>query len=170
VITPEVEALRDQFEFPGKILQFAFGSDPGNLICPSLPAHCSYTGTHDNDTTIGWFNQLRSRKECRLRYLGCTSPAGIHWDLIRLALSSVGNQTLIPLQDVLGLGTEARMNVPSTAEGNWDYQSDALTQEVRDRLKTLTEIYGRALKQGQLGSSALDKGQVTLKTLYWQQR
>jgi len=100
-------------------------------------------------TTIGWFNQLSDHeKNAVWRYLGCTSPEGIHWDLIRLALSSVGNQTLIPLQDVLGLGTEARMNVPSTAEGNWAwrYQPDDLTSEVRDRLKTLTETYGRALK------------------------
>jgi len=93
---------------------------------------------HDNDTTIGWFNQLSDHeKNAVWRYLGCTSPEGIHWDLIRLALSSVGNQTLIPLQDVLGLGTEARMNVLSTAEGNWAwrYQPDDLTSEVRDRLK-----------------------------------
>jgi 4-alpha-glucanotransferase len=150
IITPEVEALRDQFEFPGmKILHFAFGSDPGN---PYLPFNYSrncvvYTGTHDNDTTVGWFNQLSEHeKNAVLRYLGCTSPEGIHWDLIRLALSSVGNQTLIPLQDILGLGGEARMNVPSQAEGNWAwrYQPNALTEEVRDRLKTLTETYGRA--------------------------
>jgi len=102
VITPEVEALRDQFEFPGmKILHFAFGSDPGN---PYLPFNYSrncvvYTGTHDNDTTIGWFNQLSDHeKNAVWRYLGCTSPEGIHWDLIRLALSSVGNQTLIPFR------------------------------------------------------------------------
>ena len=152
VITPEVEALRDQFEFPGmKILHFAFGSDPGN---PYLPFNYSrncvvYTGTHDNDTTIGWFNQLSDHeKNAVLRYLGRTSPEGIHWDLIGLALSSVGNQTLIPLQDILGLGAEARMNVPGKAEGNWAwrYQPDDLTEEVCDRLKALTETYGRALK------------------------
>ncbi len=151
VITPEVEALRDQFEFPGmKILHFAFGSDPGN---PYLPFNYSrncvvYTGTHDNDTTIGWFNQLSDHeKNAVLRYLGRTSPEGIHWDLIGLALSSVGNQTLIPLQDILGLGGEARMNVPGKAEGNWAwrYQPDALTTDVRDRLKTLTETYGRLM-------------------------
>lgn len=150
VITPDVEALRDQFEFPGmKILHFGFGSDPGNPYLPfNYPRNCVvYTGTHDNDTTIGWFNQLSDyEKEAVLRYLGCTSPEGIHWDLIRLALSSVANQALLPLQDVLGLGTEARMNVPSKPEGNWEwrYQPDALTEEVRDRLKTLTETYGRA--------------------------
>ena len=151
VITPEVEALRDQFEFPGmKILHFGFGSDSGNPYLPFNYSHncVVYTGTHDNDTTVGWFNQLSEHeKNTVLRYLGCTSPEGIHWDLIRLALSSIGNQTLIPLQDILGLGTGSRMNVPGTAEGNWAwrYQPDALTWEVRDRLKALTETYGRAL-------------------------
>lgn len=150
VITPEVEALRDQFEFPGmKILQFAFGSDPGN---PYLPFNYSrncvvYTGTHDNDTTVGWFNQGSDYEKHKLwLYLGCMSNEGIHWDMIRLALSTVANQAIIPLQDVLGLGTEARMNVPSKADGNWGwrYQPDALTDELGDRLKTLTETFGRA--------------------------
>jgi len=150
VITPEVEALRDQFEFPGmKILQFAFGSDPGNPYLPfNYTRNCVvYTGTHDNDMTIGWFNQLSDHeKNAVLRYLGCTSSEGIHWDLIRLALSCVANQAIIPLQDVLGLGTEARMNVPSQAEGNWAwrYEPDALSEEVCDRLKTVTQTYGRA--------------------------
>jgi 4-alpha-glucanotransferase len=150
IITPEVEALRDQFEFPGmKILQFAFGSDSSNPYLPfNYLRNCVvYTGTHDNDTTVGWFNQLGDdEKNGVLRYLGCTSPEGIHWDLIRLALSAVGNQAIIPLQDILGLGTQARMNVPSRGEGNWEwrYQPDALNQELRDRLHTLTETYGRA--------------------------
>lgn len=150
VITPEVEALRDRFEFPGmKILQFAFGSGSGNPYLPFIyPHNCVvYTGTHDNDTTVGWFNQLSNHeKEDVLRYLGFTSPEGIHWDMIRLALSSVANQAIIPLQDVLGLGNEARMNVPGKPVGNWEwrYQSDTLTQEVGERLKTLTETYGRA--------------------------
>lgn len=150
VITQEVEELRDKFEFPGmKILQFGFGSDPGNPYLPfNYQRNCVvYTGTHDNDTTVGWFNQLSEHeKQSVLTYLGCTSSEGINWDLIRLALSSVANQAIIPLQDVLGLGTEARMNVPSYAEGNWDwrYQADAVTEELGDRLKTLTTVYGRA--------------------------
>jgi 4-alpha-glucanotransferase len=150
VITPEVEALRDKFEFPGmKVLQFAFGSDTGNPFLPfNYPRNCVvYTGTHDNDTTVGWFNKLSDyEKDAVLRYLGCTSSEGIHWDLIRLALSSVANQAITPLQDVLGFETEARMNYPSKPEGNWEwrYQSDALTQELRTRLKTLTKTYGRA--------------------------
>jgi 4-alpha-glucanotransferase len=150
VITPEVEALRDKFEFPGmKILQFAFGGGSDNPFLPfNYPRNSVvYTGTHDNDTTIGWFNQLSAyEKERLLLYLGCTTSEGIHWDLIRLAMSSVANQAIIPLQDVLGLDTSARMNFPSTVEGNWAwrYREGALTEELRDHLKILTHTYGRA--------------------------
>ncbi|ABA21444.1 4-alpha-glucanotransferase [Trichormus variabilis ATCC 29413] len=157
VITPEVEALRDKYEFPGmKVLQFAFGSDPGN---PFLPFNYSrnfvvYTGTHDNDTTVGWFNTANDyEKNNLLLYLGSVSPEGIHWDLIRLALSSVANQAIIPLQDILGLGNEARMNFPSIAEGNWAWRYDSATlkDELSDRLKILTKLYGRA-PQGKQGN------------------
>ncbi|MGM3305932.1 4-alpha-glucanotransferase [Anabaena sp. WFMT] len=150
IITPAVEALRDQFEFPGmKVLQFAFGSDPGNPFLPFnyLRNSVVYTGTHDNDTTVGWFNSANDyEKQNLLLYLGSISPDGINWDLIRLALSSIANQAIIPLQDVLGLGTQARMNFPSTAEGNWDwrYQADVLSGELCDRLQNLTKLYGRA--------------------------
>ncbi|MBV9385391.1 MAG: 4-alpha-glucanotransferase [Chroococcidiopsidaceae cyanobacterium CP_BM_ER_R8_30] len=149
-ITPEVDALRDQFEFPGmKILQFGFGSDIANPYLPfNYQRNCVvYTGTHDNDTSIGWFNQLSAQeKEAVLSYLGCTSSEGIHWDLIRLALGSVANQAIIPLQDILGLGSSSRMNVPSRAEGNWAwrYQPGALTEELRNRLQAITTTYGRA--------------------------
>ncbi|MCC5630444.1 4-alpha-glucanotransferase [Nostoc sphaeroides] len=150
VITPEVEALRDKYEFPGmKVLQFAFGSDPGNPFLPfNYPRNAVvYTGTHDNDTTVGWFNSANDyEKQNLLLYLGSISPEGIHWDLIRLALSSIANQAIIPLQDVLGLGNEARMNFPSVAEGNWEwrYQEGALREELGDRLKVLTRLNGRA--------------------------
>ncbi|KZL50405.1 4-alpha-glucanotransferase [Nodularia spumigena CENA596] len=150
VITPEVEALRDKYEFPGmKVLQFAFGSDPGNSFLPFNYTRNAvvYTGTHDNDTTVGWFNQANDwEKRNLLLYLGCISDEGIHWDVIRLALSSIANQAIIPLQDILGLGTEARMNFPSTAEGNWGwrYQPSLLTAELGERLKNLTQLYGRA--------------------------
>ncbi|MFW9257509.1 4-alpha-glucanotransferase [Nostoc sp. KVJ20] len=150
VITPEVEALRDKYEFPGmKVLQFAFGSDPGNPFLPfNYPRNAVvYTGTHDNDTTVGWFNSANDNEKHNLwLYLGCISSEGIQWDLIRLALSSIANQAIIPLQDVLGLGNEARMNFPSVAEGNWEwrYQAGALRDELRDRLKVLTRLNGRA--------------------------
>ncbi|MBD2311416.1 4-alpha-glucanotransferase [Desertifilum sp. FACHB-1129] len=150
VITPEVEALRDQFEFPGmKVLQFAFGDDPGNPFLPfNYPRNCVvYTGTHDNDTTVGWFNQLSDYERDKVQtYLGHFSPDGIQWDLIRLAMSSIANIAIIPVQDLLGLGTDARMNFPSKAEGNWAwrYQSGTLTQELSQRLKQLTFSFGRA--------------------------
>ncbi|WP_353929162.1 4-alpha-glucanotransferase [Okeanomitos corallinicola TIOX110] len=150
IITPEVEALRDQFEFPGmKVLHFAFGSDPGNPFLPfNYPRNAVvYTGTHDNDTTVGWFNTTNDyEKQNLLLYLGSISPDGINWNLIRLALSSIANQAIIPLQDVLGLGNEARMNYPSTAEGNWEwrYRDGVLSEELGDRLKNLTQLYGRA--------------------------
>ena len=150
VITPEVEALRDQFGFPGmKILQFAFGSDPGNPFLPfNYIRNCVvYTGTHDNDTTAGWFEQIPDyERENLMRYLGCIDPEGINWSLIRLALSSIGALAITPVQDLLGLGNEARMNFPGKAEGNWGwrYRPGALTWEVGDRLRSLTQAYGRA--------------------------
>ena len=149
-ITPEVEALRDLFEFPGmKILQFAFGPGAEKRFLPSnYRCNCVvYTGTHDNDTTVGWFNQLSPQDRVAVRrYLGYISPEGIHWDLIRLAHNSVANQAIIPFQDILGLDSFARMNFPGKTVGNWGwrYQSAALTLEVRTRLKTMTEICGRA--------------------------
>jgi len=151
VITPEVEALRDGFGFPGmKILQFAFDSDRAN---PFLPFNYTnrncvvYTGTHDNDTTVGWFEARSPEEQQRLiDYFGCVCEEGIHWNLIRLALGSVANHAIFPLQDLLGLGTEARMNMPGQAEGNWGwrYQEDDLTPQLSDRLKDLTYLYGRA--------------------------
>lgn len=158
IITPEVEALRDRFEFPGmKILQFAFGSGPGNPFLPfNYGRNCVvYTGTHDNDTTVGWFDHLSPyERDSLMTYLGAVSPDGIHWDLIRMALSSIANQAIIPLQDLLGLDTSARMNFPSTAEGNWAwrYRPEALSMEhehaagrmLCHRLKRLTELCGRA--------------------------
>lgn len=152
LITPEVEALRDEFNFPGmKILQFAFDSDADNPYLPFQYEKNSvvYTGTHDNDTTVGWFNQRSPEQQERIRqYLGCLSNDGIHWDLIRLAMGSVSDLSVIQLQDLLGLDTEARMNAPSQQAGNWGwrYWSGALTSELSDRLRYFTEMYGRTLK------------------------
>jgi 4-alpha-glucanotransferase len=150
VITPDVEALRDQFGFPGmKVLQFAFGSDNGN---PFLPFNYSrnfvvYTGTHDNDTTVGWFDKLSGRERDRfLLYSGGISAAGVHWDTIRLAMSSVANIAIFPLQDVLGLDGTARMNFPGVAEGNWEWRYNAavLNEPLALRLKNLTLLCGRS--------------------------
>lgn len=149
LITPEVEALRDEFGFPGmKILQFAFDSDFTNPYLPFQYERNSvvYTGTHDNDTTLGWFNKRSHEQQERVRqFLGCTSADGIHWDLIRLAMSSVSDLAVIQLQDILGLDTDARMNAPSQEMGNWNwrYWPEALTPELAGRLRYMTEMYGR---------------------------
>lgn len=161
VITPEVDALRDQFGFPGmRVLQFAFGDDPkADYYRPhNYPRNCVVcTGTHDNDTTIGWFRgseinhttqskkQREKERQLALKYLG-TDGREINWDFIRLALMSVADTAIIPMQDVLGLGSEARMNIPGSNKGNWRWRftPDALTSEIADRLKELAVLYGRA--------------------------
>jgi 4-alpha-glucanotransferase len=151
VITPEVEALRDRFAFPGmKILQFAFGSGPSNPYLPHnhVREAVVYTGTHDNDTTAGWFGELPAKEKKQiLDYLN-TDGKSISWDLIRTAMSSVAAISIIPLQDVLVLGKSARMNVPGTSAGNWSWRFtfDSLSEVDSARLHHMTEIYGR-LKQ-----------------------
>jgi 4-alpha-glucanotransferase len=149
LITPEVETLRDELGFPGmKVLQFAFCGDPTH---PYLPHNyeCNYvvyTGTHDNDTTLGWFDSAsQEERTYAQKYMGVHGDQ-INWDMIRLALMSVANTAILPLQDVLGIGSEGRMNTPSRASGNWSwrYTEGMLTEAVRDRLEDLTEIYGRA--------------------------
>ncbi|UZQ53121.1 4-alpha-glucanotransferase [Trichothermofontia sichuanensis B231] len=150
IITPDVEELRDRFEFPGmKILLFAFDSGSDNPYLPFQYIHncIVYTGTHDNNTTIGWFNEAEDwKRQAFERYLGRFGHWGIHWDMIRLALSSVADWAILPLQDVMGLGGEARMNFPGTSQGNWvwRYRSEMLNSEMGDRLRHMTEIYGRA--------------------------
>jgi 4-alpha-glucanotransferase len=148
VITPEVEALRDQLALPGmRILQFGF-SDGTN---PYLPHNFErrtvvYTGTHDNDTTVGWFHALpEAERDYLHRYLPQASAETIAWDLIRLAWASVADYALAPLQDLFSLPTEARMNMPGKAEGNWRwrYRAEMLTGELLDRLAELTEVYNR---------------------------
>ena len=150
VITPEVEALRDKFSFPGmKILQFAFDDDRDNGFLPYnyTDRNCIvYTGTHDNNTTVGWFEERSPEAKARVvDYLGCLCDDGIHWAMIRLALSSVGNTVVLPFQDILGLGTDAKMNTPSQASGNWSWRcrAEAFNDELSGRLKYLTYLYGR---------------------------
>ncbi len=149
VITPEVEALRDEFGLPGmKILQFGF-TDPDN---PDLPHHyvphrVVYTGTHDNDTTRGWYASIpEGERDFARRYLGRgAEDLDIAWDLIRAAFASVARFAVIPLQDVLDLGTEARMNYPGRLGGNWAwrYSADALTPARQERLRDLAVLYSR---------------------------
>jgi 4-alpha-glucanotransferase len=149
-VTPEVEQLRDRFEFPGmKILHFAFGSDPGNPFLPfNYVRNCVvYTGTHDNDTTLGWYHSREDWERTAIgRFLGHITSDGIHWDLIRLAFSSVANLAIIPVQDLLGLDGSARMNFPGKPDGNWEwrYLEGTLNSGLAECLKTLTQTFGRA--------------------------
>ncbi|HXG19255.1 MAG TPA: 4-alpha-glucanotransferase, partial [Methylomirabilota bacterium] len=156
VITPEVSALRRQLGFPGmKVLQFAFDGDARNPYLPHnyTDQHCVvYTGTHDNDTTQGWFHAAPPEQQVQvLHYLGCADAADLAWKFIRLAWSSVATLAIAPLQDVLGLGSEGRMNVPGQPAGNWRwrYRSDALDPAVSARLAELTRLYGRDVIQVQ---------------------
>ena len=159
VITPDVEELRDSNGFPGmKILQFAFGGDAANHDLPHnyTANSVAYTGTHDNDTTVGWWRSQegkgstrdaaeisREREHC-LKYLN-TDGSDIHWDFIRAVWASVAHTAIAPVQDLLGIGNEGRMNLPASGSGNWfwRYRSGALTKDITERLKELTEIYGR---------------------------
>ena len=166
VVTPEVTALRDDFGLPGiKILQFAFGTDPNapDFLPHNYPRNAVvYTGTHDNDTTAGWFHdpgsgtrsaeQTEKERRVALTYLGhdATAPtevAGrdIHWQMIRTILMSVANVAIVPAQDLLGLGSEARMNRPGTDQGNWAFRlaAGALTPALAARLRTLCATYDR---------------------------
>jgi 4-alpha-glucanotransferase len=156
-MTPEVEKLRDSFGFPGMhILQSAFGGDAKNLDLPhNYIKNCvAYPGTHDNDTIVGWFegqntNEQKEQKlstagEHCLKYLA-TDGSEINWDFLRSAWSSVADTAIAQLQDILGLGNDARMNLPATTSGNWNWRlpKNSLTDEIVSRLKDLTEIYGR---------------------------
>jgi 4-alpha-glucanotransferase len=159
VITPAVEALRERFELPGMaILQFAFGTDPQ---APDFKPHnfprnrVVYTGTHDNDTTLGWWTgdvghstrsslDIVNEREHARRYLAITGSE-VHWDFIRAALASVADTAIVPVQDLLGLGSEARMNEPGTIGGNWRWRMlpGQLSDDIAGRLALLAETYDR---------------------------
>jgi 4-alpha-glucanotransferase len=160
LITPEVGAQRARFGLPGmRVLQFGFGGDPRtNEHCPhNYTRDCVvYTGTHDNNTSVGWLHEveppessgpldpMQAERATALKYMA-SDGRQLQWDMIRLALASVGDLAVIPMQDVLGLGQEARMNYPGRPEGNWEwrYTADMLTDELSGRLRGLTELYGR---------------------------
>ncbi|MDZ4719043.1 MAG: 4-alpha-glucanotransferase [Roseiflexaceae bacterium] len=151
VITPDVEEIRDGFGLPGmKVLQFGFG---GTGEDPYLPhnhiQNCVvYTGTHDNDTTLGWWRASSDHERTFTQmYLG-RDGSDISWDLIRIAFMSVADTAIVPMQDVFGLGTEARMNLPGRLGGNWNwrYLTDDLHPELAERLHLLTRLYGRLRK------------------------
>jgi 4-alpha-glucanotransferase len=158
LITPEVEALREQFGYPGMaILQFAFDGQDSNFIPHRyIRDLVVYTGTHDNDTTMGWWQStgtgdstrsaeaVAGEKAYARRYLA-TDGSDMHWVLIRATLASVANTVLIPMQDVLGLGSEARMNLPGRQAGNWGFRFTwaQVTPALTERLRALTTTYER---------------------------
>jgi len=152
IITPEVEKMRDALGLPGmKVLQFAFDSDEKNAYLPHnfSSTNCvAYSGTHDNDTTVGWYfsDKVAATSKARaMRYAHSQPGSPIHWDFIRMALASVAAVAMIPLQDLLGFGSDCRMNTPGTPKGNWRWRVAPrfLTDEVRDRLRDLTVFYNR---------------------------
>ena len=158
LLTRDAEILRDRFKFPGmRIMQFGFGGG-GYHLPHGFPRRCvAYTGTHDNETIVGWFQKLckAARKKgspaaaelVRVKkYLNSTGE-DIHWSFIRALMQSVADTVIFPMQDILGLGAEARMNIPGTAEGNWDWRltPGALTDDLAARLRDLSTTYDRIL-------------------------
>jgi 4-alpha-glucanotransferase len=144
------------------ILQFGFGTDPQapdfrpHNFSPNLVV---YTGTHDNDTTVGWWTggtghstrsdtDLEAERDFARRYLAIADDREVHWDLIRAALASVADTAIAPAQDLLGLGSEARMNQPATASGNWRWRltPGQLTPDIARKLGVLTETYERTIR------------------------
>jgi 4-alpha-glucanotransferase len=151
VMTHSVEDLRDSFNFPGmKILQFAFDSDAGNAFLPhNYPQNCvTYTGTHDNDTTIGWYSTAPEVEKHRLREYTRSDGSQPEWELIRLGMLSVADQAIFPLQDYMSLGGEHRMNLPATVGNNWlwRYTPDMLHNIDEGRIKMLVEMGNRKAK------------------------
>jgi len=149
VLTPEVESLRDRFAFPGmKILQFAFGGEANGAFLPHTYGRNAvvYTGTHDNDTTAGWWAEAtEGERDYLRRYLDrdVTDPC---WALLRLGMASVADTFVVPAQDLLRLGSGARMNFPGRASGNWAWRvpAHALDPEIAGRLRELAILFGRA--------------------------
>ena len=148
IITPDVVALRERINLPGMaVLQFAFGDAGAHIYLPHRLTHdrVIYTGTHDNDTTLGWWNTCGQNERRAVQALVGNCDDGVNWALIRLAQSSVASLSVVPLQDVLGLGSEGRLNTPSTHQGNyhWRFQPGACTQNLAQRLANLAEVTDR---------------------------
>lgn len=148
-ITEEVRELRRKLGIPGmKVMQFGFGDKGAHIYLPHMFEKNSvvYTGTHDNDTTLGWWNSSATGDEKRLAlsYFG-NGDDGIHWSFLRAAFTSVSNLVVVPVQDVLGLDGDARMNVPSLPGGNWSWRlaAGALTPELAQKLAILTSVTDR---------------------------
>lgn len=148
LITPDVVALRDRHKIPGMaVLQFAFGDPGAHAYLPHrVSRKCViYSGTHDNDTTLGWWATLVEKERKAVLSLVGPCADGVNWSMIRLAQSSPAAFSIVPLQDVLGLGSEARLNTPSTTVGNyhWRYQPGVLRQELAEKLAGMAEVTDR---------------------------
>jgi len=148
LITPEVHDLRDRLAIPGmKVLQFGFGDPGAHIYLPHkyVPQCVVYTGTHDNDTTPGWWKCAgREEKQHAAEYFG-PADDGMHWAFIRGAFGSVAAMAIVPLQDFLGLNSDARMNTPSRSDGNWGWRftPGALTDELADKIAALCTVSDR---------------------------
>ena len=150
LITEEVHALRERLGIPGmKVLQFGFDNPGAHIYLPhNFEPNCVvYTGTHDNDTTVGWWKSAATDQEKRFAaaYIG-EATDGIHWAFIRAAYASVANLAVAPLQDVLGLDSDSRMNTPSRSDGNWGWRFEpgALTSALAEKLAALSIVSDRA--------------------------
>ena len=149
LITPDVHALRAQFRYPGmKVLQEAFHTDATNIYLPHnyTQDFVVYTGTHDMQTTLSWWQTLPPSIQHKARLYMATDGHNIVWDMIRLAFASVADMAIIPMQDLLSLDNSARLNTPGNPSGNWTwrYRYDQLDHSIIERLQTLTDIYGRS--------------------------
>jgi 4-alpha-glucanotransferase len=156
-VTPEAEKLRDKFKYPGmRVMQFGFGAGGEYHLPHNYPRRCvAYTGTHDNETAAGWFARLaasnghlphaKHERTKALRYLNARGGRDIHWAMIRAAMMSSADTVIFPVQDILGLGAEARMNVPGQAQNQWRWRldDDMLKPAVAHHLKELTELSDR---------------------------
>lgn len=149
IITPEVERLRDMFGFPGmKVLQFGFESDSESSFLPHQieTRNClCYTGTHDNDTSRGWYDHTSEKNRDKVRRYMNTDASSISFDFIRTCLGTIAKYAVFPVQDLLKLGSEARMNVPGTPTGNWAFRfrEGLLDDGLARYLRQMTELYGR---------------------------
>ncbi|HEX5241769.1 MAG TPA: 4-alpha-glucanotransferase [Tepidisphaeraceae bacterium] len=152
LITPDVERLRDRFGMPGmRVLQFGFGASDNPHSPHNYVGNCiAYTGTHDNDTTVGWWKSLERDKQREIERYVPGATGDIAWTLMRLAWASVAGIAIAPMQDILRRGTSARMNMPGTGTGNWQWRMpvSALNERWTEPLAELTETYGRAQSTG----------------------
>ncbi len=148
MITPDVEALRRDFGLAGmRVMQFGFDGTGDNVHLPQMYERISvvYTGTHDNDTTVGWYGSLDAETQRRVDYLLRAGPGQMPQAMIHALMASVAQLAVVPMQDVLGLGSEARLNTPGTVTGNWSWRlpEGSLTPKLAQHSALLNRVFGR---------------------------